>query len=62
MIIDRKCIWCDKVVEIVIKEEEYEVWCSGLVIQKAMPTLSVDDREILISGVCGKCFDSLNEY
>jgi hypothetical protein len=32
---------------------------AGELIQRAMPDVSEDERELLISGVCGQCFDEL---
>lgn len=28
-------------------------------IQRVLPTLSADDRELLISSICGKCWDEI---
>ena len=53
------CVCCGTVVKIVAPESDYRLWRSGQHIQDAMPTLTVDEREILISGICGKCFDGL---
>lgn len=37
----------------------YEWKENGMMIQKALPYLNADIRELLISGTCGKCFDDL---
>lgn len=29
----------------------------GMLIQRALPELTPDEREILLSGICGACFD-----
>ena len=34
-------------------------WQNGSLIQDAMPYLSADERELLISGTCGTCFDKM---
>ena len=34
-------------------------WKGGKYIQDAMPYLSADERELLISGTCGTCFDKM---
>jgi hypothetical protein len=31
----------------------------GELIQNVLPELSPDQRELLISGICGKCFDEM---
>lgn len=53
----RTCIFCLREVVIVASTEGMQKWASGVHIQNALPELSADDREILISGSCGKCFD-----
>jgi hypothetical protein len=40
-------------------EADYERWQNGEHIQNVAPYLSADDRELLISGMCGKCFDEI---
>ena len=36
----------------------WKAWRSGELIQDALPELSADDRELLMSGTCGPCFDN----
>jgi hypothetical protein len=31
----------------------------GQLVQNEFPELSADERELIISGICGKCFDDL---
>jgi hypothetical protein len=42
-----------------VPAEGFERWQAGELIQNAMPELSADDREQLISGTCGACWDRL---
>jgi len=38
----------------------YDAWRYGdVLIQDAMPELNADQRELLISGICGRCFDAM---
>lgn len=38
----------------------YLRWAKGQAkIQEALPGLSEDDRELLVSGICGQCFDKM---
>ncbi len=37
--------------EIVVPSDGLKQWLSGMAIQRAMPDVSLDDREFLISGV-----------
>ena len=54
-----RCMRCGEEVEMMIHKEDVERWKSGTLIQDAMPYLSADEREILISGTCGPCFDNM---
>lgn len=54
-----KCNSCQKIYELKCYQEDLERWRDGDLIQRAMPYLSVDDRELLISQTCGKCFDEM---
>lgn len=53
------CRKCKTVVEVPIKDRDLQRWRAGGLIQHVAPYLSVDHREILISGYCGKCFDQI---
>jgi hypothetical protein len=58
----RQCSSCKQVFEIRVDHADYELWQNTqTLIQEAMSYLSEDDRELLISGTCGKCFDRLFE-
>lgn len=37
----------------------WNAYWSGALVQNAFPDMSPDDRELLISGICGPCYDSL---
>ena len=53
------CCECHR--ETTIKANPYDVaaWRKGQPIQQAMPYLTADQRELFISGICGKCYDEL---
>ena len=53
------CEMCHKPQEITAPESEYKAWESGVLIQRALRSLNDDQRELLISQTCGKCFDEL---
>ena len=53
------CIKCAEPQHITVGQADLDTWQSGTNIQNAMPYLSADDREILISGICGECFDKI---
>ncbi len=54
-----RCKQCDQVFDIDVTADQLRRWQEGELIQRAMPELSVDLRELLISGTCGKCFDKM---
>jgi hypothetical protein len=47
------------VVEVLVNVDDYNQWQGGKLVQDAFPYLSADEREILISGTCGPCFDAM---
>lgn len=52
-----ECPCCGKVQTIVVREEDYNKWNGGVLIQDAFPYLSDDNREQMMTGICGPCFD-----
>jgi len=57
----RECPFCYKKQDITVPLKEYEAWKHGMLIQDAMPSVSKEDRETLISGVCSTCWDQMME-
>lgn len=57
----KTCIFCGKPQHITAPDEAWIAWNAGAKVQNAFPMLSLDEREILISGICGKCFDAMFE-
>lgn len=53
------CNRCKDQVEMEVHAEDYQAWEDGELIQNAMPYLSADEREVLISGTCGPCFEQM---
>jgi hypothetical protein len=61
--LSRSCVGCKGFYDIIVESSDYKAWRDGMLIQTAFPYLSVDLREILISGICGICFDEIaREY
>jgi hypothetical protein len=54
-----RCIKCKKLHTIAVARKDYDAWINGALIQNVMPYLSLDQRELLISKICGKCFDKM---
>lgn len=60
--IEVKCKFCGSIERIVCKLQDYKQWKNRKAhIQDVMNYLSSNQRELLISGVCGECFDAINE-
>lgn len=53
------CPSCLKTFEFDVPAMEYDLWKHGVLIQNAMPKVHVAMREMLITGICGECFDKL---
>ena len=54
---DKTCVQCHGKTTFKLPADGYLRWKSGELVQNALPKLSADDRELLISGMCGECFD-----
>lgn len=54
-----QCTQCKTVATISITAAEIRRWRGGEYIQNVKPDLSPEQRELLISGICGPCFDRL---
>ncbi len=57
--ISKICIYCKRGVVIEVSELAFNNWNAGALAQDALRELTDDEREILISGICGTCFDEL---
>lgn len=54
-----ECPFCHKANEVEVNEMDYWDWQDGALAQDAFPYLSTDERELLISGICPKCWDDM---
>lgn len=53
------CRQCKVASALVVPREGYEAWRSGALIQNVLPTLTVDERELLMTGTHPQCWDEL---
>ena len=54
------CFKCKRVVELNVNGADIErVYRHGAHVQDAMPYLTAGEREILISGLCERCFNEI---
>ena len=49
------CPFCGNDHAVEVDLAQFEAWQDGELIQKAMPDLTLTEREQLISGLCPKC-------
>lgn len=52
-----QCPFCGRGNEVEVNEIDYLDWQDGMMAQDAFPYLSADEREMLISGICGDCWE-----
>ena len=53
------CPFCGESHVVEVVAEDYADWKNGKLIQDAMPYLTADEREMLISGICPTCWDNM---
>lgn len=59
-IVEVECIMCHTKHTILVPVGGYTQWAKGQAkIQEALPGLTDDERELLVSGICGQCFDKM---
>jgi hypothetical protein len=56
-----KCKKCDKFFDLKFTEKQWELLQDSRrgLIQDILPDWSADDRELLVSGICGRCYDAI---
>ena len=54
-----RCPFCGHANFIEVNEMDYLDWQDGELAQNAFPYLSADEREMLVSGICPKCWDGM---
>jgi predicted RNA-binding Zn-ribbon protein involved in translation (DUF1610 family) len=56
------CPFCGEKNIIKVNSEDFDKWQNGGLIQDCFPYLSSDERELLMTGICPKCwFDTFND-
>lgn len=48
----------ERTLDIPVTQEEFDKWNSGMLIQEAMPNLSPDQREFILTGIVSEQWDS----
>ena len=57
--LNAQCRVCQNWESMEVESADYKNWKEGTLIQAAMPYLTTDQRELLISATCGTCWDDL---
>ena len=53
------CPFCGKESFVNVSYEGYWAWQNGELIQNALPELSANERELLMTGICSDCWESM---
>lgn len=53
------CLHCKKPQTLTVSPDQFRAYETGVLIQDAFPHLDAGQREYLISGICGPCFDAM---
>lgn len=60
MLIRKACVECGNVIEFDVRAEDYDLWKEKKVlIEDALWYITPDKREILLSGICGNCWNEM---
>lgn len=54
-----RCPMCGKVHTVNVNDVDFQRWQTGASIQNAFPYLSANEREIIMTGICPKCWDKM---
>lgn len=57
--VGRYCPFCGQYHEVLVYEDDYAAWQNGALVQEVFDYLTPNEREILISGICPKCWDKM---
>jgi len=57
--VEVRCPMCGKQYTIIVPHDGFINWRNGGRIQDCLPTLSNEERESLMTGICDECWDKL---
>ena len=57
--IERACPKCGRVNKLLVSANAYSMWQAGAFIQDSFPELTVDQREIIQTGIDGECWSKM---
>lgn len=59
MVVERSCPKCKVMQQVTVSEIAYKAWQGGQFVQDAFPNLTANEREVLMTGICPKCWDEM---
>ena len=59
VVLEIECVMCNQSIIMEVSEEGLKKWQQGELIQDALPELTDDEREMLMSGICPTCWDKI---
>lgn len=57
--INIKCVHCEASESFVVTTKQIEEYCDGGLMQDVFPEIAVEKREMLKTGICGKCWSKI---
>jgi hypothetical protein len=56
-----RCMWCSEVSFVIAEDIEWDMWdaIDRPYVQRCFPTMSANDRELLVSKTCPICWDEM---
>lgn len=57
--ITKPCPECSEIHSVKVDMDQYAKWIRGELIQNCFPEMSADEREILKTGICPKCWERM---
>lgn len=59
LVLRSTCPDCKTPTDLTVPFAELQHWLQGAIIQRAMPSVPADQRELLITGTCDSCWDRI---
>jgi len=59
MTVHVECRTCRGTTSLTVDKDKYEEWRRGALVQNCFPDMSVEDRELLVSQTCDKCWQEM---
>lgn len=57
----KQCMVCGKTGEVQVDEAQFEHYLQGAAAQVAFPDLTASEREMIMTGIHGPCWETMND-